>query len=212
MDWRGPTADDDHPPSDLALFGIVCIGSVLFAYAWVIDFLAARWLMWIAWAPAIFFGVTRAHWVMRFVSRGKYSLRDGGRMVGLFCTAVVALFTWFVLVRAVGGGITRLTGSAATLPPMRMTLYYNSKGASCNDQLHGEAVNQFGQGRLCISKAQSGEYRGVPEGMLLAPTHSFVEVQLAGRQGPFGFYITHFNRVPDPAGFRKVSGPNAGRR
>lgn len=215
MDWRKLIAGGDHPPNGLVPLAIVCTAFALFAYAWAIDFIAAHWLMWGAVVPAIFVGVVGGRWARWFIPRGNYALRgvvgtDGGCFTGLLLItmrALVALCAWFVLVRAVGGGITRLTGHAATLPPIRMSRWYdiNARPSTCKDSLRGGAVSQFGQGCLCLSKSQLAEYRGIPEGDTWNPPHYSFGVQLVGTQGPFGFYITSFKRVSNPQSTEDVA-------
>lgn len=201
-DWDRQFFGGKRPPSRWALLGVVCASIALFLCAWSIDFLAARWLMWIMWIPAIYVGVTRAHWLMWFLSCGQYFLNDRRGVVRKFCAVMVAILAWFVLVRVGGGGITRLTGRVTTSSPMELSLWHSASVGGCHDLLTGGAMSQFGQGRLCVSKTFAAVH---PEegsrsrwfGTLYPAPH--IKVQLVGRQGPLGFCITGFRDMRDPS-------------
>lgn len=214
MDWSKLISGGDHAPSGWVLLAVICSGAVLLAYAGEIDFIAARWLMWFAVVPASFAGVVGARWGRWLIPRNE-ALRgvvgaDRGCFSGMILFAIAALFAWFVLVRVLCGGITRLTGYTTVLPPIRMSLWYRTKHRSCPTYLQGGPVEQFGQGALCPSKSQLAGYRGIPEGTRADPPRYSFGVQLTGLQGPFGFYITSFKRVSNPQSREDISNKGGG--
>ena len=108
-----------------------------------------------------------------------------------FCAALAVGFIWCALAHGVAGGVTRMLGDAAFLPPVQMHTVHRRRRRECDYQLRGGPMTGFLFDHLCTSSAYYEAH----------PRHR-VEVALGGFRGRLGFYVTQFGHRRDLGAYR----------
>lgn len=178
------------PPWLWALAGVLLSSMLLMFVAFIIEFQPAAWFAHAAWYGTSVIGIAVAGWLVFAVVSGRLKPHDMSKtmfvLLSPFMAALIVGFLWLVLVRGIAGPITGLTGTPTTLPPVIMHTDDSYHHRQCDPQLLGPSMHSFAQNHLCTSPAYFTAH----------PDHR-VEIQLEGKQGLFGFYITGFKHLRD---------------
>lgn len=197
MGWRRQIFGSDCPSRKrYTALGTTYGAIALCFYGFWVDFVPVAWLSRDAWIVAGILGVAGAGWLAWATVTGRITPHRVSRttfvLLSPFSAALIAMLLWCIVVRGIGGGITRVTGEMAALPPIVMHTDDSYRRHECGPQLRGASLGGFMQDHLCISSAYYWAHQD----------HR-VEIQILGRRGTLGFYIKGFRHLRDLGPYRR---------
>ena len=178
----------------MAIHGTLIVMALAFYGGWI-DFLPEPWVERASFWASLALGVMATAWLAWVNLSGRNESYRGGRTTMILCAplcvALAAGFFWCALAHGVAGGVTRMLGDAAFLPPVQMHTNHRWRRRECDYQLKGGPMTGFLFDHLCTS---SNYYEAHPR-------HR-VEVALGGFRGRLGFYVTQFSHQRDLGAYR----------
>lgn len=178
----------------IAIHGTLIVMALAFYGGWI-DFLPEPWVERSSFYVALVLGVAVTVWLAWVNLTGRNEAYQGGTakmlLAAPFCAALAAGFIWCALAHGVAGGVTRMLGDAAFLPPVQMHTVHRRRRRECDYQLRGGPMTGFLFDPLCTSSAYYEAH----------PRHR-VEVALGGFRGRLGFYVTQFGHRRDLGAYR----------
>src|SRR5690348_17498029 len=137
-------------------------------YGGWIDFLPEPWVERSSFYVALVLGVAVTVWLAWVNLTGRNEAYQGGTakmlLAAPFCAALAAGFIWCALAHGVAGGVTRMLGDAAFLPPVQMHTVHRRRRRECDYQLRGAPLPASLSATFGPVRPFTGPIRGIAVG------------------------------------------------